>query len=376
MSAIQRDVILKRQGKIAAEMKSAELDAMILNPGPSLVYMTGLHFHLTERPVVCIFRLEGPPVIVLPELEAPKVDGLPYEIEVYTYSEEVEKWPKVFKKAARSAGLDEARAGVEDRSMRMLEHRLLKKGARKTKFVNAEDVVANLRMYKDAQEVAAMQAAVDAAQAALEATMPLMKIGMTEKEVAAELVLQLFNSGSGTVLPFQPIVSTGPNGANPHAFPSARELAAGDLLVIDWGASVDGYFSDITRTFAVGEPNAEQVRIHETVRAANRAARNIAKPGMSCGDVDKAARDVIEEAGYGQYFIHRTGHGLGMEGHEEPYMRANNPMLLEPGMTFTIEPGIYVPQQDGVRIEDDVVVTEDGLRSLTDMDRNLRVVGE
>ena len=205
--------------------------------------------------------------------------------------------------------------------------------------------------------------------------LPLIKIGMSEKEVAAELVLQIFRRGSGVELPFQPIVATGPNSANPHAFPTERKLAKGDLLVIDWGANVDGYFSDLTRTFGVGEVNAEQEKLHSTVQEANTAALETAKPGVTCGDVDKAAREVIEKAGYGEYFVHRTGHGLGMEGHEEPYIRAGNPMPLEPGMTFTIEPGIYVPGENGVRVEDDVVVTEEGLLSLSDMSRGLRIVG-
>jgi Xaa-Pro dipeptidase len=139
---------------------------------------------------------------------------------------------------------------------------------------------------------------------------------------------------------------------------------------------MDGYYSDLTRTFAIGEPSAEQKKIHQTVLDANLAAQAASKPGVPCNDVDKAARDVIEAAGYGKYFIHRTGHGLGMEGHEDPYMRAGNPMLLEPGMTYTIEPGIYITGQDGVRIEDNVMVTAGGLHSFSSMERGLRVIGE
>jgi Xaa-Pro dipeptidase len=264
---------------------------------------------------------------------------------------------------------------VEDRCFRFLELELLKAAMPEVEFVNAVDTVARLRMVKDEFETAAMQEAVNVAQAALEAALPLVKIGMTEKELAAELVMQIFRQGSETTLPFQPIVATGPNSANPHAFPTDRPLAAGDLLVIDWGANIDGYFSDLTRTFAVGEANPEQEKIHKIVQEANAAGRAIARPGIPCGDVDEAAHQVIDKAGYGEYFTHRTGHGLGMEVHEEPYMRAGNPLLLEAGMTFTIEPGIYVPGKDGVRVEDDVVVTADGLHSFSDMERGLRIVG-
>jgi Xaa-Pro dipeptidase len=369
------ETIKKRQEKLAAVLEGAGLKGLALNAGPSLIYLTGLHFHLSERPVVGLFTPDASPVLILPELESAKVENLAYELTPYTYAEDPDKWVDAFREGVKAAGLAGGKVGVEDRWLRFLELNLLKDAMADVNFINAVDTVAELRMVKDAFEIAAMQEAVNAAQAALEATLPHVAIGMTEKELAAELVMQIFRQGNGTALPFQPIVATGPNSANPHAFPTDRPLAKGDLLVIDWGASAEGYFSDLTRTFGVGEVNHEQEKIHKIVQEANAAARAIAKPGIACGDVDKAARDVIEQAGYGAYFIHRTGHGLGMEGHEEPYMRADNPIPLIAGMTFTIEPGIYIPGKDGVRVEDDVVVTEDGLRSFSDMERGLQILG-
>jgi len=220
-----------------------------------------------------------------------------------------------------------------------------------------------------------MRHAVKIAQDALEATIPLIKVGMTEKEVSSELVVQLLKHGSEPEMPFSPIVSGGPNAANPHASPSDRKLQVGDLLVVDWGAAYDGYISDLTRTFAVGQVDDEYLKIHKIVQAANAAGRAAGKPGVPCANVDKAARDVIDQAGYGEYFTHRTGHGIGMEGHEEPYMRGDNMQLLEPGMAYTVEPGIYLPDRNGVRIEDNVVVTETGVDVLSDMPREIRVVG-
>ena len=176
-------------------------------------------------------------------------------------------------------------------------------------------------------------------------------------------------------MPFAPIVSSGPNAANPHASPTQRKLQTGDLLVVDWGATYDGYISDLTRTFAVGEVDDEYRKIHEIVQEANAAGRAAARPGVPCANVDKAARDVIEKSGYGTYFTHRTGHGIGMEGHEEPYMRGDNMQLLEPGMAFTVEPGIYLPGRNGVRIEDNVAITETGADVLSDMPREIRTVG-
>jgi Xaa-Pro dipeptidase len=144
---------------------------------------------------------------------------------------------------------------------------------------------------------------------------------------------------------------------------------------VDWGAASDGYISDLTRTFAVGEVDAEYAKIHKIVQEANAAGRAAAKPGVPCAEVDKAARAMIESAGYGQFFTHRTGHGIGMEGHEEPYMRGDNMQILEPGMAFTVEPGIYLPERNGVRIEDNVVITDTGANVLSDMPREMRVVG-
>jgi Xaa-Pro dipeptidase len=226
-------------------------------------------------------------------------------------------------------------------------------------------------MYKDEFEISAMRKAAKIAQLALKATLPQIKIGVTEQEIAAELTLQLLQHGSKPKLPFFPIVSTGPNSANPHAAPSNRKLAAGDLLVIDYGANVDNYYSDITRTFAIGEVEPEFQKIAEVVLAANQAGHAAAKPGVPARDVDQAARQVIEAAGYGEFFIHRTGHGLGLEGHEEPYIRGDNLNHLQTGMSFTIEPGIYLPNRGGVRIEDDVVITASGCESFTDLPREL-----
>jgi Xaa-Pro dipeptidase len=170
-------------------------------------------------------------------------------------------------------------------------------------------------------------------------------------------------------------VASGPNSANPHATPSDRILSPGDLLVIDWGASFQGYLSDLTRTFAVGKVSAEQLKISEIVIAANLAAQSSVRPAESADEIDRAARSVIEKAGYGKYFIHRTGHGLGIEAHEEPYIRAGNPMKLEPGMTFTIEPGIYLPEEGGIRVEDNLAVTLTGSEMLSDLPREVTVVG-
>ena len=364
-----------RLGKLNDSLRTSDLDAVILNPGPTLTHLTGLRFHLMERPVVLMFAKDQEPAIVLPELELQKVASLPYKLQVFAYPENPIEWDSAFRRAAQALHLDGKRIGVEPRQLRLLEFRHVKAGAPEAEYPDASEVLASLRLRKDQAEVEAMRRAVMIAQEALEATIPLIKIGMTEKELSSELVVQLLKHGSEPEMPFAPIVSGGPNAANPHASPSERKLQSGDLLVVDWGAAYDGYISDLTRTFAVGEVNEEYQKIHRIVQEANAAGRAAAKPGSPCADVDKAARDVIEKAGYGQYFTHRTGHGIGMEGHEEPYMRGDNMQLLQPGMAFTVEPGIYLPDRNGVRIEDNVVITESGADVLSDMPRELRVVG-
>ena len=368
-------MIQSRLDTLNSSLQTSDLDAVILNPGPTLTHLTGLHFHLMERPVVLMFAKDQEPAIVLPELELQKVASLPYKLQVFAYPENPSEWDGVFRRAAQALHLDGKRIGVEPRQLRLLEFRYVKGGAPEADYPDASEVLSSLRLRKDKAEVEAMRRAVKIAQDALEATIPLIRIGMTEKELSSELVVQLLRQGSEPEMPFAPIVSGGPNSANPHASPTERRLQAGDLLVVDWGATYDGYISDLTRTFAVGKVDAEYQKIHEIVQAANAAGRGAAQPGVPCANVDKAARDVIEKSGYGVYFTHRTGHGIGMEGHEEPYMRGDNMQLLEPGMAFTVEPGIYLPDRNGVRIEDNVVITETGADVLSDIPREIRVVG-
>ena len=370
---IPAKILTARQEKLSKALKAADLDGIALNPSQSLTYLTGLHFHLSERPVVGLFAPDVPPRLVLPELEAAKITTLDFPLHAVTYGEDPATWAERYAEGFAADGLKTV--GVEDEAMRLLEYRLLSAALPETKFVDASEVIASLRMYKDETEISAMQTAAEIAESALKAATQEIKAGMTELEVASLLLQQLLKAGSAGELPFQPIVSTGPNGANPHATPSKRKLQKGDLLVIDFGASYQGYFSDITRTFAIGEYSAEQEKVYNTVLAANQAGHAAAGPDVACEKVDQAARAVIEEAGYGEYFTHRTGHGLGMQGHEPPYIRAGNPMVLEPGMTFTIEPGIYLPERFGVRIEDDVLVTKNGLHSFTTFPKELQVIG-
>jgi len=363
-----------RQIRLLAILQSSGLEALVLNPGPSMAYLTGLNFHLMERPVVVIIRPATPLALILPGLEVGKTRTLPYPIQIFPYSDNPVTWPDAFQKAVQATGLNGCRVGVEVTRFRFLEFQYLQAAAPQAQFTHDQGCLAAIRIQKDKNEIAAMRKAVDIAQEALQATLPLVKIGMTETELAGGLTLQLLRAGSQPEMPFAPIVASGPNSANPHSIPSERKLASGDLLILDWGATYQGYISDLTRTFVVGQPNPELERIAQIVQDANTAGRKTARPGIPAGDIDRAARSVIDQAGLGEFFIHRTGHGIGLEAHEDPYIYAENTLLLAPGMTFTVEPGIYLPDRGGVRIEDNVLITEQGSESLSDLPRELIVL--
>lgn len=365
-----------RQSQLAVALQTSNLSALVLNPGASMKYLTGLDFHLMERPVAAIFIPHTPIIMILPELETAKLEKLPYAVQVFAFSDDPTTWQPVYQQALRAAGWKKGgKIGVEPRRLRLLEYRLLETAAPGLQYISAESALSSLRMQKDDLELAAMRKAVEIAQNALHETLPRVKIGITEKEIAAELTLQLLRGGSEPEIPFSPIVSAGPNSANPHATPTNRPLQPGDCLVIDWGATHDGYLSDITRTFAVAEVDSEMRRVAQIVLQANKTGRTASKAGVTAGSIDGSVRRVIDEAGYGRYFIHRTGHGIGLDGHEEPYLYSGNDQILKPGMALTIEPGIYLHDRNGVRIEDNLIITETGAECLTDINRDLVVVG-
>lgn len=363
-----------RLQQLTAQILANGLDGIALVPGPNMVYVSGIHSHLSERPIVLFIPADDEPAIVIPTLEAMKAraagiaDG-----RIFAWSDD-EGYTGAFQQACAQLELSDYLLGVEALHMRVLELELLKRYAPGLQTTHAEPLMMALRLVKDDAELAAMKKAIAVAETAMERLIPRIRIGMTEKQVAAMLTQELLNGGADAIA-FGPIVSTGPNGASPHAVPTGRKLQAGDLLVIDWGCFVDGYPSDITRTFAVGDISEELRHVYEVVKQANAAGKQAAKPGATGRDVDRAARGVIEGDGFGEYFIHRTGHGLGLEVHEPPFMMEGYTEPLDVGNVFTVEPGIYLPGKGGVRIEDDVVVTASGCHSLTTFTRELITVG-
>ena len=346
------------------------LDGVALVPGANLYYFTGLQKFLSERPYVMFLPVEGTPRLLLPDFETRDAEErLTFEVEKCVYND-VQGYEHAFRQVCQDLDLSGWRLGVEYATMRVLERERIGELSPGTMFVDASSLFAELRMCKDVREVEAMREAARINEQAFRKVAQSIQPGQTEKRIAAAYQIAALEAGSEG-LAFDPIVAAGPNGALPHVYPGDRPLRSGEFVTLDCGVRYGGYCSDITRTYAVGSVGEVLESIYETVRQANAAARAFAYPGITAQAVDRAARQVISDAGYGEYFVHRTGHGLGLEVHEPPYIVESNELVLRPGMVFTIEPGIYVPGLGGVRIEDNVVITETSCECLTTLPREL-----
>lgn len=365
---------LRRVVEAAARERLAGLALM---PDANLSYLSGLSFHHGKRLTLAIIPADGAtPCFVLPALERSKCEaGSLIAMRYFPWSDA--DGPRAALAEAVAAAFPDGLAGrelaVEFTSMRVMELRALEEAVPGLRVADATAMMAELRMAKDEQELAAIEQAVRIVEAALKRTIEQIRVGMTERELSRICADEIVAAGADSES-FENIVASGPNAANPHHSNSDRAFQPGDLIIIDCGARYGGYISDITRTVALGEPSEEARRIYDLVLRANEAGRRAARPEATGAEIDAAARGVIEAGGYGQYFIHRTGHGYGLETHELPNIVAGSDEPLAPGTTFTIEPGIYLPGVTGVRIEDDMVITADGARSLTSFPRELMVI--
>lgn len=338
---------------------------MLLSAGADLLYFTGYEAMPSERITVLVLRSEGDPVLYVPELEAPRVTARDFEVVPWGETDEpVERASRV----VDSPGL--VAVGNHMWSSFLIE---FQKRWADADWMPASRITSELRMRKDRIEIEELRRAARGIDLIMGRIPEEVRFaGRTESEVARDLAAMTLEVGHD-VAEFT-IVASGPNGASPHHEPGDRVIEEGDLVVCDFGGRWDGYYSDSTRTFSVGEPSVGQVEIYELVQKANEAGRAAVQPGTPCQDVDRAARSVIEDAGYGARFIHRTGHGIGLEVHEDPYIVEGNETPLESGMTFSIEPGIYLPERFGIRIEDIVACDDDGADTLNNSNRGLIAV--
>ena len=356
-------------------IRSKQLDAIAMIPSPNFNWLTGCEKHLMERPMTLIVTADKRVGLIAAGFEMHALQAaIPFSFDPFPFDDNPAFWGSAFSAAGIKLGLNGKKIGVESIHFRYQETQMCQNEIQGCKLVAADSLFRKLRLNKTKEETALMKKAAEIAESALTETLKIVKIGMTENEIYQELVIQLLRNGSQAKFPFTPIVASGPNSADPHAEVSSRILTDGDFLLFDWGARYKGYCSDITRTFGVGAISEKQREVYNTVLNANLAGIQASKPGVRCGDIDKAARDVIQKAGYGPFFTHRVGHGLGMESHEDPYMFGENDEILETGMSFTVEPGIYLTNEFGVRIEDDATITADGVLTTTTFSKELRVL--
>jgi len=350
-------------------LRQAVADALVLFPSVDMQYLSGFVDEPMERHLFLFIGEEDEPVFVAPELYATEIREASWVGDIRTYADGDDPL-KIVEESVVDLGIESGRLLVDDRMWARFTQDL-REILPKADFGLASDVLGPLRVCKDDAELDALRRAGEVADAAMQDVRDLgaEAIGMTEAELAQFIEERLaMHGGSGTS--FEPIVGSGPNGAKPHHRHGNREIEPGDPVVFDFGTRVDGYPSDQTRTVVFGrEPSDKFKRVHETVHAAQQTAVEAVKPGIPAETVDVAAREVIVDAGFGEAFIHRTGHGIGLEVHEGPYIVDGNDTLLEPGMVFSVEPGIYLAGEFGVRIEDIVVVTENGCERLNDTNR-------
>jgi Xaa-Pro aminopeptidase len=355
-----------------SRMEELGVDVLLLSVGADLPYFTGYTAMPLERLTMLVLPRAGEAALVVPALEAPRVEPRPEAFSVLGWTETEDPLSIVARLAGRPV-----RAAIGDRTWATFLLGL-QETLPATTFVPASRVTGPLRARKDAAEVEALRAAARVVDAVALAMRDRPFAGRTEADISRELVERMLEGGHERAN--FAIVASGPNAASPHHEPGERVVEVGDSIVCDFGGTMRsgmgaGYCSDITRTFVVGEPPADLVDLYEVLFRAQEDAVRAAVVGAPCQAVDAAARDVITAAGYGDYFIHRTGHGIGLEEHEDPYLVSGNATPLAPGHAFSVEPGIYLPGRCGARIEDIVVATEAGPERLNEAPRELAVVG-
>jgi Xaa-Pro aminopeptidase len=358
-----------RMERVVAEGRSAGLDGVLVTPGPDLVWLTGYQpTAITERLTMLFLTTHGEPTLLVPTLERPDAEAA-----AGAAATTVVDWQDGTDPYAEASALllPDGTYGVSDNAWAMHLLGLQTEWPRST-YYSFTERLPMLRAVKDDNELARLEAAGAAADATYGEILQVRFSGRSETDVAGDLA-DLLRSFGHEQVDFT-VVGSGPNGANPHHEAGDRVIEAGDCVVLDFGGRMFGYGSDTSRTVCVGEPTDEIREVHEIVRGAQQAGVDAVQPGAACQEIDRAARKVITDAGYGEQFIHRTGHGIGVTTHEPPYLVEGEEQELVPGMCFSVEPGIYLAGRFGVRIEDIVTVTQNAGRRFNNTDRHLQLV--
>lgn len=360
-----------RIAKLQAYMESHELDAVLITLPKHVFYLTGYASDPHERFLGLLLARGEEPTLVVPALDEEAARGAAKGVGAFATHTDTDD-PYAVLKGLLPGGI--RRFGLEKTHLTVSRFERLNEAIGASEYVDVDEPLREMRVVKSEDEIVRLKRAVSLVEEVLRRGLEKVAPGVTEIEIVAELEYQMKKLGSEGPS-FSTSVLAGEKSAMPHGTPGLRKIQSGELLLIDLGVFADGYASDITRTFAVGDIDDELKRIYDTVLQANLRAIEAVKPGVTYASIDKAARDVIEAAGYGPQFVHRLGHGLGIDIHEFPSIHAGTADLLVAGAVFTVEPGIYVPGLGGVRIEDDVRVTDSGVEVLTSFPKELTVIG-
>lgn len=361
-----------RLQKLQTWMKENEIEVSFVTSSENVFYLSGYYTNPHERLLALAVFQEKEPFLVCPGMEVHDAKRSGWGHEVIGYSDIDRPWELVLNSLQKRVN-HVTKIAIEKEHMNVERYEELSGLFPKANFVSAEEILRKLRMIKDAKELAIIEEACALADYAVEIGVSEIKEGKTELEILSAIEYELKKKGVSE-MSFATMVLTGANAASPHGNPGLTKVQKGDLVLFDLGVVVDRYCSDITRTVAFGDISDKQKEIYDTVLKSQLAAIEASKPGVTASEVDLTARKIITDAGYGEFFPHRLGHGLGISVHEYPSMTETNSLVLEEGMVYTIEPGIYVPDVAGVRIEDDVFITAEGVKVLTKFPKELQII--
>lgn len=362
----------QRIEKLQNWMKENNIEVSFVTSSENVFYLSGYYTDPHERLLALAVFQEEEPFLVCPEMELYNARNAGWQQDIIGFNDIQNPWEMIVA-AIRKRGINVGKAAIEKEHMNVERYEQLSELFPKAVFVSAEEKLRTLRMIKDANELKILEEACALADYAVEFGASEIKEGKTELDVLNAIEYALKQKGV-TEMSFSTMVLTGANAASPHGNPGLTKIKKGDLVLFDLGVVVDRYCSDITRTVAYGDINDKQKEIYDTVLKAQLAALEASKPGVTAAEVDQTARKIISDAGYGDYFPHRLGHGLGISIHEYPSMTETNPLVIKEGMVYTIEPGIYVPGVAGVRIEDDVYIGSNGAIALTKYPKELQII--
>jgi Xaa-Pro dipeptidase len=363
---------MNKINQISTYLSENNLDAAFITTPDNVFYVSGFRSNPHERLLGVVIFKDAEPLMICPKMEVPDAKEAGWSFDIVGHQDTDQPW-QLLKEAIDRKGINVSQLAIEKSHLTVERLEALQQLFPQASFARLDDQLNSMRVIKDESELVILRQAAEYADYAIEVGVNEIAEGKTELEILTAIELALKKKGIAH-MSFDTMVLSGPKTASPHGKPGDRKIQKGDFVLFDLGVIYKGYCSDITRTVSFGEPSDAQKEVYETVRKAEQDAVDAVKPGVRAMDLDKIARDVITQAGYGEFFTHRLGHGLGISVHEFPSVTGNNEMELIEGMVFTIEPGIYDPSITGVRIEDDVVVTKDGGEVLTKYPKELVII--